>query len=144
MSDHGSVAGKTCKLTQPTKKLDCPVTLHLKKLYRFPTFEINNDTKWNRAVESQKIRTFKVIQSTSLTKRDDSQITADIEIGHLEYITKFLLKCELNILLFVVIQFNILLHMVIFIHINFKTKVVINTILNVLLAYVKKYYQKPS
>ena len=56
MSDHGSVAGKTCKLTQPTKKLDCPVTLHLKKLCRFPTFEINNDTKWNRVSENKNLQ----------------------------------------------------------------------------------------
>ena len=139
MSDHGSVAVKTRKLTQPTKKLDCLVTFHIKKLYRFPTFEIKNDTKWNRSVVSQKIRTLlKDIQNPSLTKQDDSKITAAFEIGHLEYITKFPFKGELNIFLFVVIQLNILLRTVIFIHVNFKTKVFINTKLKVLLAYGKK------
>ena len=84
MPDSGSVAVKTRKLTQPTKKLDCPVTFHIKKLYKFPTFEIKNDTKWSRSLGSQKIRTFlKDIQNPSLTKQDDSKITADFEIGHL-------------------------------------------------------------
>ena len=40
LSDHASVAVKTRNLTPPTKKLDCPVAFHIKKLYRFPTFKL--------------------------------------------------------------------------------------------------------
>ena len=35
---------KTRKLSQPTKKLDCPVRFQVKKIYRFPKFAIMKDT----------------------------------------------------------------------------------------------------
>ena len=40
LSDHQSITTKTRKLTQPTKKLDYPVTFLVKKLFRFPEFKI--------------------------------------------------------------------------------------------------------
>ena len=54
LSDRQSIITKTRKLTQLTKKLDCPVTFHVKKLLRFPEFKIDTDTKWNRSVASKK------------------------------------------------------------------------------------------
>ena len=93
LSDHGSVAVKTRKLTQPTKKLDCAVIFDFKKIPRFPRFRIKNVTKWNRSVVSQEIRTLlEDIQNPRLTKKDDLNIAAEFEIGHLEYISKFPLR----------------------------------------------------
>ena len=66
LSEHGSAAVKTRKLTQPTKKMNCPVTFHVKKLSRFPEFKITTDTKWNRTVASRNLRSAleKIKQST--------------------------------------------------------------------------------
>ena len=38
-SDHPQNI-KTRKLSQPTKKLDCPVKFQVKNIYRFPKFDI--------------------------------------------------------------------------------------------------------
>ena len=37
---------KTRKLSQPSKKLNCPVQFSVKKLCRFPEYKISKDTSW--------------------------------------------------------------------------------------------------
>jgi len=49
ISEHGAPAVKTRKLRQPTKKLNCPVQFQVKKIFKFPDFQISVDTKWNRS-----------------------------------------------------------------------------------------------
>lgn len=79
LSEHGSAASKTRKHTQPTKKLGCPVTFEVKKLFRFPEARILNDTKWNRSLASKSIK----------KKLLDIQSGAHTTFGHLEYVTSF-------------------------------------------------------
>lgn len=68
---------KTRKLTQPTKKLDCPVVFNVKKIFRFPKFKIDHDTKWNRSVASKQLRNI-------LMSKESQPVE-----GHLEFITRF-------------------------------------------------------
>ena len=72
---------KSRKLAQPTKKLDCPVSFSVKKLYRFPEYKIFKDTSWQRSNTSKKIKNI----LTHLRLDSNSE---DIP-GYLEYVTKF-------------------------------------------------------
>ena len=47
---------KTEKLTQPSKKVDCPVTFEAKKIYSFPEDKISADTKRQRTNASTKLK----------------------------------------------------------------------------------------
>ena len=90
LSDHQSIITKTRKLTQPTKTLDCPVTFHFKKLFRFPEFKIDTNTKWNRSVASQKLRNLlEQIQTSVLTEQNKQENMTKSKLGHLEYVTRF-------------------------------------------------------
>ena len=74
---------KTRKLSQPSKKLNCPVQFSLKKLYRFPEYKISKDTSWQRSSASKKIKP--VLKQLSIKKA-----TSDDKVpGYLEYVTKF-------------------------------------------------------
>ena len=46
---------KTKKLTQPSKKVGCPVTFAVKKIYSFPEYKISTDTKRQRTNASIKL-----------------------------------------------------------------------------------------
>ena len=77
-SDHPQDI-KTRKLSQPTKKLDCPVRFQFKKIYRFPKFAIIKDTKRLRDVNSK------------AWKEDFGKLKLDKKtlfdsFGHLEYV----------------------------------------------------------
>ena len=74
---------KTRKLSQPSKKLNCPVQFSVKKLYRFPEYKISKDTSWQRSSTSKKIKLF--LQQLSIKKAT----TDDKVSGYLEYVTKF-------------------------------------------------------
>ena len=47
---------KLKKLTQPSKKVRCPVTFAVKKFYSFPEYKISADTKRHRTNVSMKLR----------------------------------------------------------------------------------------
>ena len=47
---------KSRKLSQPTKKMEFPVTFQTKKTILFPEFSIKKDTKWNRTESSKKLK----------------------------------------------------------------------------------------
>ena len=47
---------KTEKLTQPSKKVGCPVTFAIKKIYSFPEYKISADTKRQITNASTKLR----------------------------------------------------------------------------------------
>ena len=53
--DH-NYGSKTRKLTQPSKKMDCPVKFVSKKLLCFPTFKVPKDTKRDRTETENFIR----------------------------------------------------------------------------------------
>ena len=80
ISDHCSSV-KTRKLTQPTKKLNCPVTFHAKKIFKFPEHRISKDTKWNRTMASKEIKT-----KLESFKKD---VNTSQSFGCLEYLTHF-------------------------------------------------------
>ena len=86
---------KTRKLTQPTKKLDCPVQFQVKKIIRFPEFRIESDTKWNRTVASKKIKSYfaelsKIKHGEGIEViKNESSDHSERTIGKLEYITRF-------------------------------------------------------
>ena len=78
-SDHPQGI-KTRKLSQPTKKLDCPVRFQVKKIYRFPKFAIIKDTKHLRDVNSKaRKEVFGKLKLDKKTLFEDS-------FGHLEYV----------------------------------------------------------
>lgn len=74
---------KTRKLAQHTKKLDCPVTFNVKKLFLFPEYKIKNDTKWNRTVASKKLKS---ALENYQAKHSKSALES---FGYLEYVTTF-------------------------------------------------------
>ena len=74
---------KTRKLSQPSKKLNCPVQFSVKKLYLFPEYAISKDTSWQRSSTSKKIKL--VLQQLSIKKAT----TDDKVSGYLEYVTEF-------------------------------------------------------
>ena len=47
---------KTRKLSQPSKKLNCPAQFSVKKLHRLPEYKISKDTSWQRSSTSKKIK----------------------------------------------------------------------------------------
>ena len=71
---------KTRKLSQPTKKLDCPVRFQVKKIYRFPKFAIIKDTKHLRDVNSKALK--EVLGKLKL----DKKTLFEESFGHLEYV----------------------------------------------------------
>ena len=73
LSNHQSTITKTRKLTQPTKRLDCAVTFDVKKLFRFPEFKIDTDTKCNRSVASKKRRNSLEQIQTSVSTGQNNQ-----------------------------------------------------------------------
>ena len=58
-NDHTSAVVKTRKLTQVNKKLKCPVSYSVKKIFKFSEFKVNKDTRYNRYVTSKKLRDVK-------------------------------------------------------------------------------------
>ena len=51
------------------------MTFHVKKLFRFPEFEIDTDTKWNRSVASMKLRnSLEQIQTSVSTEENNQKI----------------------------------------------------------------------
>ena len=73
---------KTRKLSQPSKKLNCPVQFSVKKLYRFPEYKISKDTSWQRSSTSKKIKL--VLQQLSIKKA-----ASDDKVPGYLYVTKF-------------------------------------------------------
>ena len=91
-SDHCFIRSK--KLSQPTKKLDCPLVFTVKKLLRFPEYRIQKNTQRNRTEMAAKLK--KEITALSSAKNDLPTFTKDEEnknsikpLGRLEYICKF-------------------------------------------------------
>ena len=78
-SDHPQHI-KTRKLSQPTKKLDCPVRFQVKKIYRFPKFAIIKDTKHLRDINSKALK--EVLGKLKL----DKKTLFEESFGHLEYV----------------------------------------------------------
>ena len=78
---------KTKKHTQPTKKLDCPVKFHVKKIFRFPEFKVEKDTKWNRSVASKKLREY--LEELRTDNPIDKEKKSSTNTGHLEFVTCF-------------------------------------------------------
>ncbi|XP_057295311.1 squamous cell carcinoma antigen recognized by T-cells 3-like isoform X2 [Hydractinia symbiolongicarpus] len=81
----------------PSKKLDCPVLFAVRKLYFFPEYPLETNTKRNRALVAQKLRgkltqikkeictcTHKESGDNTSTENDSSNI-----LGKLEYFTRF-------------------------------------------------------
>ena len=73
---------KTRKLSQHSKKLNCPVQFSVKKLYRFPEYKISKDTSWQRSSTSKKIKL--VLQQLSIKKA-----ASDDKVPGYLYVTKF-------------------------------------------------------
>ena len=73
---------KTRKLSQRSKKLNCPVQFSVKKLYRFPEYKISKDTSWQRSSTSKKIKL--VLQQLSIKKA-----ASDDKVPGYLYVTKF-------------------------------------------------------
>ena len=98
--DHAFV--KIRRATQPSKKLDCPVKFSAKKLFLFPSFKIEKDTKRNRTETSKKLKEQltsikRRLQEKSITKEEkceefDTKNKGDKpepSIGILKYVFRF-------------------------------------------------------
>lgn len=77
----------------PSKKLDCPVIFAVRKIYVFPEYPLENDTKRNRALIAQKIRArlarIKKEKCTCEAKEaEESEVTSNDLPGRVEYLTK--------------------------------------------------------
>ena len=90
-SDHCFVRSR--KLSQPTKKLDCPLVFTVKNLLQFPEYKKKN-TQRKRTELAAKFK--KKITALSSAKNDLEAFTKDEEnknsimpLGRLEYICKF-------------------------------------------------------
>ena len=84
LPNHQSIITKTRKLTQPTKKLDCPVTFHVKKIFRFPEFKIDTNAKWNQSVASKKLRnSLELIQTSVSTEQNNQENSTKSKLCHL-------------------------------------------------------------
>ena len=64
MGDHAEPI-KTKKLTQPSKKVGCPVTFAVKKIYSFPECKISTDTKRQRTNVSIKLTYANLVKERS-------------------------------------------------------------------------------
>ena len=91
-SDHCFTRSR--KVSQPTKKLDCPLVFTVKKLLRFPEYKIQKNTQQKRTEIVAKIK--KEITALSFAKNGQETLTKDEEnknsikaLGRLEYICKF-------------------------------------------------------
>ena len=91
-SDHYFIRSR--KLSQPTKKQDCPLIFTVKKLLRFPEHKIKENTQRKRTEIAAKLK--KEITALSSAKNDLETFTKDEEnknsikpLGKLEYICKF-------------------------------------------------------
>ena len=77
---------KTKKLTQPSKKVGCPVTFAVKKIYSFPEYKISTDTKPQRTNASIKLTDI----LSNIRKSCDGKKSRDFKLpGQLQYITYF-------------------------------------------------------
>uniref|UniRef100_A0A7M6DLZ7 SWIM-type domain-containing protein n=1 Tax=Clytia hemisphaerica TaxID=252671 RepID=A0A7M6DLZ7_9CNID len=76
----------TRNLARPTKKMGCPVRMVCKKLFVFPDFIINKDTRKNRTSISAKLR--KCFDEYSKAV-EEGNCPADQNLGYLLYVTKF-------------------------------------------------------
>ena len=77
---------KTKKLTQPSKKVGCPVTFAVKKIYSFPEHKISADTKRQRTNASIKLRDI----LSNILKSCEEKKSRDFKLpGQLQYITCF-------------------------------------------------------
>ena len=77
---------KTKKLTQPSKKVGCPVTFAVKKIYSFPEHKISADTKRQRTNASVKLRDI----LSNILKSSEEKKSRDFKLaGKLQYITCF-------------------------------------------------------
>ena len=77
---------KTKKLTQPSKKVGCPVTFAVKKIYSFPEYKISTDTKRQRTNASIKLRDI----LSNIRKSCEEKKSRDFKLpGQLQYITCF-------------------------------------------------------
>ena len=75
---------KTKKLTQPSKKVGCPVTFAVKKIYSFPEYKISADTKHQRTNVSKKLRDI----LSNILKSCEEKKSRDLKLpGQLQYIT---------------------------------------------------------
>ena len=77
---------KTKKLTQPSKKVGCPVTFAVKKIYSFPEYKILADTERQRTNASIKLRDIlsNILKSCEEKKSRDFKVPRE-----LQYITCF-------------------------------------------------------
>ena len=78
-SDHPQHI-KTTKLSQPTKKRNCPVSFEVKNIWKFPKFAIIKDTKHLRDVSS------KVLKEVLGKLKLDKKTLFEESFGHLEYV----------------------------------------------------------
>ena len=77
---------KTKRLTQPSKKVGCPVTFAVKKIYSFPEYKISIDTKRQRTNASIKLRDI----LSNIRKSCEEKKSRDFKLpGQLQYITCF-------------------------------------------------------
>ena len=85
MGDHAEPI-KTKNFTQPSKKVGCPVTFSLKKIYYFWKQKISADTKRQRPNASIKLRDIlsNILKSSEEKKSRDSKL-----LRQLQYITCF-------------------------------------------------------
>ncbi|XP_065663272.1 squamous cell carcinoma antigen recognized by T-cells 3 isoform X3 [Hydra vulgaris] len=78
----------------PSKKLDCPVLFAVRKLYFFPEYPLENDTKRNRALIAQNLRAHLAkikLEKCVCVKSDDNyeNIALTNLPGKLEFLTRF-------------------------------------------------------
>ena len=75
---------KTKKLTQPSKKVGCPVTFVVKKIYSIPEHKISADTKRQRANASIKLRDMlsNILKSCEETKSRDFKLLDIYSTSH--------------------------------------------------------------
>lgn len=82
----------------PSKKLDCPVLFAVRKMYVFPEYPLENDTKRNRAMVAQKIRArLARIKKEKCQCEQKECDDATMELpGRVEYLTKLPGTCSHN------------------------------------------------
>ena len=78
-SDH--IWKKSRKNIQPTKNLDCPVKFVVKKLFRLPKYNLQNDTKNNREKMNKTVK-------GDILKSSKSDLSID-DLGTLQYLAIF-------------------------------------------------------
>ena len=77
---------KSKKLSQPPKKIGCPVTFAVKRIYSFPEHKISADTKRQRTNASIKLRDI----LSNIHKSCEENNSRDFKLpGQLQYITCF-------------------------------------------------------